>query len=82
MNRLSVTMVETAPAASGSYLHPEITFSLLIDGLPHPGFAGLSIDPGAFIASSEDDEFFVATCGCGVPDCAGVFEGEIGRAHV
>lgn len=75
MNTLSITLIETAPATSGGHHHPEISFDLRIDEEPHPGFAGLSIDPGAFVESHDDGEFFVATCGCGVPDCAGVFDG-------
>lgn len=55
---------------------PRVKIELRIDGRLAAELASVCIEPCALIASaSREGEFFIGTCGCGEPGCAGVWHG-------
>ena len=75
MNTIAVrTRIERDPEDGRDRIVPKI----LVDGQPLVDFdgRGLGADVGQLQQSvSEDGEFFIVTCGCGVAECAGIRQG-------
>lgn len=58
------------------YERYRIGLQVLIDGIETTKFDGAGIEPCALAAAAtQAGEFYIATCGCGMPDCAGIYRG-------
>lgn len=81
MNTIEITVTATPTTGADGQARTEIELLLTIDGKPCPEFDDLPIEPAALIASGHKvGEFFIATCGCGESQCAGVTNGvEVGH---
>lgn len=76
MNQFEVVIQEVAGRGPDGLPRPDVEIELLIDGEVPTELASVCIEPCALIASSlRDGEFFIGTCGCGEPGCAGVWHG-------
>lgn len=83
MNQLEVRIQEVESRGPDGSLRPQVKIELLIDGQVPVELAEVCIEPCALLASSlREGEFFIGTCGCGEPGCAGVWHGiEVQHGH-
>ncbi|MEO0488064.1 MAG: hypothetical protein AAFZ49_00730 [Cyanobacteria bacterium J06659_2] len=55
---------------------PNLTFEIFVDGQAFTDFSYYAVDLAALVQSMhQDGQFYIITCGCGVPDCIGIVRG-------
>jgi hypothetical protein len=76
MNTIEIRVSETTNAPDATDERGCIELQLLVDGIKTTAFDGVSIEPCALAAvATQSGEFYIATCGCGIADCAGIYRG-------
>ena len=51
-------------------------FEILVDGQPLTDFTDYALNLEAFLESiTQDGQFYLITCWCGIPECAGITQG-------
>ena|SRR5829696_8514220 len=56
--------------------HEYLVAEVYVDGIPLADFSWFAISLEDLVASAkEDGEFFILTCWCGIPECAGLSRG-------
>lgn len=76
MNVIEIRVLEMAHDSTAIDERYRVVIQVLIDGTETTVFDGVGIEPCALAAAAtQTGEFYIATCGCGVPDCAGIYHG-------
>lgn len=76
MNTIEIHVSETPNAPDATDERGCIELQLRVNGIEITDFDGEGIEPCALAAAAtQTGEFYIATCGCGEPQCAGIYRG-------